>query len=99
MTGAGSVDPRWYGVGRAAAWLHGACYLGASLLFGLMGYAVIGPAPVDGGLPATAAELAARWAAIAARQRALWWPLFASNVLYLVGMLALVPLGLALRAR
>jgi hypothetical protein len=65
-----------------------------------VGYGVIGPPSVDTGAPpASAAELAARWAAISARQREVWWPLFASNLLYLVGMLVLVPLGLALRAR
>ena len=71
----------------------------ASALFLLVEFNVTAPAPPQSDTAATsAAQLAERWAALSAYQREIWWQLFATNVLYAIGFLALVPLGLALRA-
>jgi hypothetical protein len=96
---AGDVDPRWFGYGRAYAWLNGTCYLAASVFFLLVEFNITTPAPLGLDAPPTnAGELAERWAAVSAFQRAIWWQLFATNVLYAIGFLALIPVGLALRA-
>ncbi len=78
------MTPGWARTGRLAAWIYG----GAALAGGVL--AAVG----SSGLVSTA-DLAAHYASV----RRVWWELYPAFQLLLVAFAALLPLGLALRAR
>lgn len=86
-------DPSWYRIGKWAAWVNAVCYLAAATLFLL----------VDLQVTWTPAEFAADEALLARlvgffeAERDAWPQVLTYTLLFAIGFLALIPIGLALR--
>ena len=86
-------DPSWYRIGKWSAWVNAVCYIGAATLFLL----------VDLQVTWTAAEFApeegllARLITFFEAERDAWPQVLTYTLLFAVGFISLIPIGLALR--
>ena len=86
-------DPSWYRIGKWAAWTNALCYVAAATLFLL----------VDLEVTWTSAEFGAnepllsRFTKFFAAERDAWPQVLSYTLLFALGFLALIPIGLALR--
>ena len=87
-------DPAWYSIGRAAAWVNAICYLVAAVLFLLVDLEITWD---RADLSDTEQPLIERLLTFFATEQDRWPQELVYTVLFAVGFLALIPIGLALR--
>ena len=86
-------DPSWARIGKLAGWTNGVCYIAAAVLFLLVDLEITWTPPEF-----TADQsILVKFTEFFASERDRWPQEFAYTILFAVGFLALVPIGLALR--
>lgn len=86
-------DPSWYRIGKWSAWVNAVCYIGAATLYLLVDLEITWTsAQFNDGEP-----LFARLAKFFAAEQEAWPQVLTYTLLFAVGFLALIPIGLALR--
>jgi hypothetical protein len=86
-------DPSWTRIGKIAGWTNGLCYIAAAVIFLLVELEITWT-PAD---TAGDESLITKFVAFFAAERDKWPQELTYSILFAVGFLALVPIGLALR--
>ena len=86
-------DPTWYRIGRIAAWVNAACFLGAAVLYLLVDLELTW----DRADYSTEQPLLERMVTFFATEQDRWPQQLLYSLLFAVGFIALIPMGLALR--
>lgn len=86
-------DPTWYRIGRYAAWINAGCFLGAAVLYLLVDLEVTWERAEF----TTEQPLLERMVTFFATEEDRWAQQLVYSLLFAIGFLALIPIGLALR--
>ena len=86
-------DPLWYRIGKIAAWVNAACFLGAAVLYLLVDLEITW----DRAEFSTEQPLLDRMVTFFATEQDRWPQQLVYTLLFAIGFLALIPIGLALR--